>query len=179
MHVKLLGLATRNGYEFGAHKYLLVHFRRHHNTPVCEKLPKAIPHLCDGRDSDNPVLRTQLKPTNILGILVDPLLRWEQHVAEIEVKVARKLRALMRINESTWGRSLHEMRELYRTAIIPMIAYGCWAWYINVHNAKGKWHIIQKLVERLDRWQYSCLMQISGAFYTRFSYLLSKVLMHA
>jgi hypothetical protein len=57
-----------------------------------------------------------------------------------------------------------------------MIAYGCGAWYINVHNAKGKWHIIQKLVERLDRLQYSCLMQISGAFYNAAKRVLDKEL---
>ncbi|KAF7678753.1 hypothetical protein GT037_004134 [Alternaria burnsii] len=94
----------------------------------------------------------------------------------MEAKVARKLRALLRVTGTTWGRSLHDMRELYRTTIIPIITYGCGAWYVDATNEPNRGNLPKYLLQRLENLQYSCLMQISGAFHRTAAKILEKEL---
>ena len=79
--------------KFAPKKYKLIHFTRSKRfnlkASIClggiEKAPKAEIH--------------------ILGIWVDPKLRWLVHLSKVQKKASTQIRALVQTIASTWGAS--------------------------------------------------------------------------
>ena len=70
--------------------------------------------------------------------------------------------------------SLMAMRRLYLTNIRPKLTYACATWFLRDPAAIGR--LNNELVEKLERVQYQCLMQVAGAFsQTPGEYLLKEL----
>ncbi|PON22897.1 hypothetical protein TGAM01_v208152 [Trichoderma gamsii] len=68
------------------------------------------------------------------------------------------------------------MRQLYVCKLLPIIAYGCAAWFFDYQGTIRQGHILQHLVKKLDTLQGELLVQISGAMKNTSRILLRKEL---
>ena len=83
---------------------------------------------------------------------------------QVKYKVRKQIAYLKRISGSTWGVSLHGMRELYLTKVRPIISYGCAVWFIRGKGIGRSFEFGTKLIGELESLQYECLKEISGAY---------------
>ena len=60
----------------------------------------------------------------ILGIWLDPKLKWTAHWKQVQEKASRQIGALTRIIASTWGASFTRARQVYTAVIQPALTYG-------------------------------------------------------
>lgn len=169
-HEKLMGWALPNGVEFAPHKYALMHFRDPENRRDyrCQLVP-PIPGL------------EKLKPETemrILGVTVDPDLKWDRHINNIKTKVAQQMKYLKRICKAHGGARLRTMRRLYLSKIRPIISYGCGAWFLDKDMVRGNlpFRLNKTCIEKLESIQYKCLVQISGAMEKTSRAMLQKEL---
>ncbi|EHK50901.1 hypothetical protein TRIATDRAFT_254222, partial [Trichoderma atroviride IMI 206040] len=68
------------------------------------------------------------------------------------------------------------MRQLHVCKLLPIIAYGCAAWFFDYQGTIRQGHILQHLVKQLDTLQGELLVQISGAMKNTSRILLRKEL---
>ncbi|KAJ3539807.1 hypothetical protein NM208_g5342 [Fusarium decemcellulare] len=154
VHETILKWSGPAGVTFSPPKYKIMHFKHPAETEAdSSKLPN-IP----GLQNIETCLKTKL---NILGVIVDHRLTWDEHIKEIERKVAKQLRYLRRISNSVYGLSLKAARQIYVTKIRPTIAYACQAWFIYTWSKTGGWRLSDKNLQRLDKLQYTCLHAVS------------------
>src|SRR5436853_6634461 len=77
-------------------------------------------------------LRLAPKPSvRVLGVRVDPQLRWGEHVKKVTDKMKTQTNALARTTASTWGATLATARQIYSAVIRPAMAYGAAVWHSN------------------------------------------------
>jgi hypothetical protein len=97
---------------FAPEKYELMHFSRRRNIDLTVPLNLAA---------------QQIKPTQamrVLGVWLDPKLRWKAHLDAVAGKMKKQLNALKRTTASTWGFPLSEARKVYTMIIRPVLTYG-------------------------------------------------------
>lgn len=170
VHHVLNSWAEEHGISFAPEKYGLLHFLPPNTksgsvkcVPNIDKLPPAEKLF-------------EKEYLDILGVRVDNRLSWKFHVDSIFDKVARHRRYLRCISGSTWGLNLFKMRQLYVCKLLPIIAYGCGAWFFDYQGTIRQGHILQHLVKKLDTLQGELLVQISGAMKNTSRILLRKEL---
>ncbi|KAF4870852.1 RNA-directed DNA polymerase from mobile element jockey [Colletotrichum siamense] len=159
-HEQVMEWATPNGIRFDPGKYKVMHFTRNEK---CDLYPR-IPGLTVKHVIDNSVDPEAPKYLRILGVMVDPALKWDAHIANLESKVKKKLGFLKRISSSVMGPNLIDMRRLYITSVRPIITYACACWFVLADGKGQQFRITKKLIARLDRLQCECLVEISGAY---------------
>ncbi|KAI3528724.1 zinc knuckle [Colletotrichum abscissum] len=167
LYDNLVRWASPNGIFFGPHKTFVMHFRKSgsHGPPSTE-LPD-IPGL-----SKN-CLQTELL---LLGVVVDSKLTWAAHIEQVITKVRRRMIHLRRISGSTWGPSLHEMKKLYVSSVLPIFSYACPVWFVDGRGQKIRGQLTKTLVQSLDAEQARFLRFIAGGFEASASEVVHKEL---
>jgi hypothetical protein len=97
----------------------------------------------------------------ILGIWVDPKLKWSAHWGKVQEKSSKQMGALIRTTASTWGASFLRARQVYSAVVRPAIAYGAAVWHTPI---KGPKEVAQGMAAKLERIQNKCLRVVAGAY---------------
>lgn len=96
----------------------------------------------------------------VLGVWLDPTLRWKGHFDAVAGKMKTQLRALTCLSTSTWGLPLAQARMVYSMVIRPAMTYGALAW----HQPRGNRGLNQGLSGALAPFQNQCLRVMTGAY---------------
>jgi hypothetical protein len=149
VHSKCIQWASKSGMEFAPHKYELIHLTRR---------SKAF-------DTTKPVRLGEItlepqKEVRILGVWLDPKLKWTAHLRAIKAKIPDHLRALSVLAASTWGVDLHAARLVYKAVVRPALAYGAPIW----HTPSPKPDRPQGIAPKLATIQNQALRKVTGAY---------------
>ena len=68
----------------------------------------------------------------VLGVWVDPQLRWGEHVKKVLNKMKTQTNALVRTMASTWGATLATARHIYSAVIRPALVHRAAAWHTGL-----------------------------------------------
>ncbi len=151
IHLACEEWATRHGSAFNSSKYDLIHFSRS---------PKRFNMLAEINISSSGHRVKPKTDVRVLGVQLDPALRWKPHLRAVEARAVHHLNALKTLTGSTWGASLETGLRVYSAAIRPALLYGCSTWY-SPENTPG----YRKGVAReLQAIQGRCLRAITGAY---------------
>ncbi len=151
-HESCLKWAHRYGASFAPDKYDLIHLS---NKP--SKFNMRAP-IRLGAVVKNP--ETEVR---ILGVWIDPQLKWGAHVKKVLTKMETQANALYRTTASTWGATFTKARQIYSAVVRPALAYGAAAWHSptpveeGVRQPKGP-------AARLEKVQNKCLRSVTGAY---------------
>ena len=96
------------------------------------------------------------KTIRLLGVVLDEQLKMKEHVLQASVRATKKCMALARLE----GIRPKQMRQLYKSVVVPTMDYGAAAWYAP--DRHGYFH----LNKHLDRVQRLGAKAITGAFRT-------------
>lgn len=116
-HEQCLDWARRYGAKFAPEKYELMHFSRRR----CYDMNATIEV---GGQTKSPA-----KVMRILGVWLDPTLRWSGHLEATGRKLQSQTRALTCLSTSTWGLPLQQARLVYKMVVLPALAHGALAWH--------------------------------------------------
>jgi hypothetical protein len=141
--------AKRHGSKFNPGKYELIHLTR---TP--KKFDTSASVTINGKE---------IKPSSnirILGIRIDPALKWQSQLNAIEAHTTNMLIALKSITGSTWGMSTAAALRVYTSMVRPAITFGANTWYTptGVQGAR------KGVAKKLQAIQGKCLRVITGAY---------------
>ncbi|OCK83583.1 hypothetical protein K432DRAFT_290707, partial [Lepidopterella palustris CBS 459.81] len=102
--------------KFNPEKYQLIHFTRNrrHDSEDLASTVYINRHPAELQD----------KSLKILGVWVDPKLRWKEHIKQATRKGDAAFTSLSRITASTWGPLISRSRLLYTATVRPTILYG-------------------------------------------------------
>ena len=117
-HSRCLDWARRHGAAFAPEKYELIHL-----TQTPRKFNMRARLQIEG---------VEKKPSTsirILGVWIDPRLRWGPHVKEVLKRMETRTNALTRITASTWGATFTRARQVYSAVIRPALMYGSAVWH--------------------------------------------------
>ena len=143
--------ADRHGAAFAPHKYELMHLTR---SPRRFNMAAGV-NLEGITKAPQPTLR-------ILGILLDPKLRWGPHMKRTAERATQQNRALSAITGSTWGATFDKARLIYNTVVRPVITYRPTVWSpldSLLRPAHRRW-----IRDTLDQQQQHCLRSVTGGF---------------
>ena len=98
----------------------------------------------------------------ILGVWLDPALRWKGHLDALAGKLDSQMRALSCLTGSTWGLPLTQGRLVYNAVIRSAIAHGALAWH-QPRTREGTQRI-GGMAAKLSPKQNKCLRQMTGAY---------------
>jgi hypothetical protein len=94
----------------------------------------------------------------VLGVWLDPKLKWQAHAKVAQRKGHTALGALRRVVASTWGASFTKARLLYNSTVRPVIAYGAGVWHNPERPGKGA------VARAISKVQSQGLRIIAGAY---------------
>jgi hypothetical protein len=141
--------ARRHGSKFAPEKYELIHFTR---------AAKRFNMTASVRIGSNTIKASQ--DIRMLGVRLDPQLRWHAHMRSIKAKSANHITALKTITGSTWGASVQAGIRVYTTAVRPALLHGCNAWY-TPEGLQGANKCNRRTLQTI---QGQCLRVITGAY---------------
>lgn len=148
VHKKILQWAQKHGMKFAPGKYELIHFTRRKGF-----------NLQAGIQIGG-VEKAPTEEVRILGIWVDPKLRWSAHWTKVQKKSNTQIGALIRTTASTWGASFLRARQVYSAVVRPAMAYGAAVW----HTPAGPNGKVKGVAAKLERIQNKCLRVVAGAY---------------
>ena len=147
VHELCLAWAREHGIVFAPDKYELIHFTtatRRQNLGACITLGE--------------IEKAPAKSVRVLGVWLDPKLRWSEHAKIVESKGQQCLGGFRRIVTSTWGAGFARARLLYNAVVKPALTYGGEIWS---ERAPGK---ESKALARAAIAQNKCLRAVCGGF---------------
>ena len=100
--------------------------------------------------------------TKILGLIVDDKRNFNEHLQQVERKVAKQLNIFKKFCGSNWGLRQATLIKLYKTLVLPRLLYAAPVW-------------ARKHVQALSRFQYTALKLIIGTS-TKFDQLAAEIL---
>jgi hypothetical protein len=118
VHDKCLGWAVRHGMSFAPQKYELIHFTRSRT-----KFNLA------ASATFGSIQKSPTQDVRVLGIWLDPKLKWTAHGKVLESRAAKQIGALTRIAASTWGAAFGRSRQVYSSVVRPLLSYGASVWH--------------------------------------------------
>ncbi|CAD0017572.1 unnamed protein product [Aureobasidium pullulans] len=124
--------ARESGATFEAEKTGFVHFSRQ-----LQKLLRSPPLMFSGAEINN------TDRVKILGVTLDGKLRMDAHVERVTTAATAKCLALARLK----GLRPKQMRQLYRSVVIPTTDYAASSWFSQARRG------ILRLVSRIERVQ--------------------------
>src|SRR6266536_2863933 len=138
--------------KFVPEKYELIHFsrKRRRNAQAeyaCLTLPNA--------------LITPSTEIKILGIWLDPKLKWGAYIKAIEGKMERQMAALTRVTAFTWGATFARARQVYSAIIRPVMIYGAGIWYTPSLESRMR---PAGAARHLSNYQNKCLRTVARAY---------------
>lgn len=149
IHNRCQEWARRHGAQFAPHKYELMHLSRN---------PKQFDMSACLQFAD-----LQLHPKTeirILGLQIDPQLRWGPHIKRLQEKMARQMLALSRTTASTWGATFTKSRQVYTAVIRPALTYGSPVW----HTPETLRHSRKTVNKKLQTIQNTGIRRVLGAY---------------
>jgi hypothetical protein len=164
-HDCCLGWARRYGASFAPEKYELIHLTRK---------PKKFnmqAQLQLGEITKNPSISVR-----VLGVWLDPKLRWGEHVKVVKRKMITQTNALLRTTASTWGATFIRARQIYSAVVRPALAYGSAVWHNPSSLEQGgqqqggqqqggqRKRAYKGIAAKLAVVQNKCLRVVSGAY---------------
>jgi hypothetical protein len=153
IHLACEDWATRHGSAFNAKKYDLIHFSR---TPKRFNMSAEI-----NITASNTSVKVKPKANiRVLGVQLDPALRWRPHLRAVEARAVSHLNALKTITGSTWGASLETGLRVYAAVTRPAILYGCSIWFSPEDTPEYR----KGVARELQAIQGRCLRAIAGAY---------------
>ena len=135
-----------------------------------EKKKRRIAKNKERREAEFKMLENE--SMRILGVWVDPILRWSVHVDKVVKKVQGKMAGYRLLSKSTAGASFENMRKLYLVSIQSVIAYACPVWFVPKDKEGSNYFIPKYLINRLEVLQRNCLRQVAGCYRSTESALL-------
>jgi len=96
----------------------------------------------------------------ILGLQIDPQLRWGPHIKRVQDKMAHQILALSRITASTWGATFSKSRQVFTAVIRPAMTYGSPVW----HTPETLRHSRKTVNKKLQVIQNTALRRVLGAY---------------
>ena len=102
------------------------------------------------------------RSTKILGLIVDDKLNFNEHLQQVEGKVAKQLNISKMFCGSKWGLRQATLIKLYKTLVLRRLLYAAPVW-------------ARKHVQALSRFQYTALKLIIGTS-TKFDQLAAEIL---
>ncbi|KAF4955000.1 hypothetical protein FSARC_11969 [Fusarium sarcochroum] len=169
VHDQILAWANPMKVSFSPHKYNIMHFKCPKDKGSdCKLLPEI-----DGLVGNPECLVPELK---VLGVIVDHRLTWEPQIIAIEKKVNKQLNHVKKIMGNVWGLSLDAARLIFISKIRNTIAYACAVWFVHSQSQELSQPLHSKLIERLEKLYYECLVTVSGALNRTSQRMLEKEL---
>ena len=149
-HGRCMDWARRYGAKFAPEKYELMHFSRRR----CYNIEAEI--TVSGQT------KAPAQVMRILGVWLDPALRWGSHLEETARKLRSQTQALTCLSASTWGLPLLQARLVYKMVVLPALAHGALAWHQPGKSAGAS--TLRRLATKLRPRQNDCLRTITGAY---------------
>lgn len=146
VHEKCMRWVRDHGAKFSPGKYKLLHLSRRHKYHGWRTLK-----------INDTVTLTPKKKVRVLGLELDPKLRWTGHGEMIEEKMITQENALTRLTGSTWGLPLSQGRQVYKMVIRPAAFYAAHVRYNPTNKEKG-------LLPLLNGLQNRCIKKIYGSY---------------
>lgn len=149
--------------QFAPDKYELMHFSRR------RKFDMEAPLVLGS------VTIYPSKIMRVLGVFLDPRLRWKGHLDAIAGRMRSQVKALTRTTALTWGLPLEDTRRVYTMVIRPALTYGAVAWHQpqSLKRQPDQEHRpiptakqlrLQGIAANLATIQNSCLRVVAGAY---------------
>jgi hypothetical protein len=148
MHKKCKTWAKKSGAAFAPDKYQLIHLTRKRKGDV-----QAYVQIPGFNGKPTPLLR-------VLGIWLDPKLKWKQHIAKVTQGGMKHFAALTRIASSTWGLTFMKTRLLYTSTIRTALTHGGPIWGLG-DQGQG---LPENTLKPLQTLQNKCVRLIAGAY---------------
>lgn len=135
--------------KFAPEKYKLIHFTRGKgfNLQACIRI----------RESK----KAPIGGVRVLGIWVNPKLRWSAYWSKVQEKSSTQIRAPVQTTASTWGASFLRARQIYSAVVRPALAYRAAVWHTLSKGPNGK---AQGMAAKLEKIQNKCLRAVAGAY---------------
>ncbi len=154
-HDRCLDWARRYGASFAPEKYELIHLARR---------PKRFNMRAQLQLGE--IAKGPSTSVRILGVWLDPKLRWGEHVKVIKRKMTTQTNALLRTTASTWGATFASARQIYSAVIRPALTYGSAVWHLPPSSEQGAAasHTAKGIAAKLTGVQNRCLRVVSGAY---------------
>jgi hypothetical protein len=149
LHQRCLEWAGRHGAKFAPEKYELMHLTRH---------PRKFDMTQTLRIGGT--VKEPVEEVRILGLQLDPKLRWKAHKAKVLDRMNTQTNALTKLTGSTWGIPMIQARQVYTMVIRPAMTYAAHTWHQPaVERGRGL-----ALSNRLQKIQNKCLRVVTGGF---------------
>jgi len=151
VHDRCIAWAKRTGMQPSPQKYELIHFSKRRTIAGETQASLTLPGITIQPKDE----------VRVLGIWLDPKLRWGAHIRKTITKADHQLRGLQAVAASTWGATFSRARQVYTAVVRSSLTHGAGVWHAPTQGDRTS----SKGVETpLDKYQNKGLRVVAGAF---------------